>query len=91
MIKCSIQVCSESYIATPTCMLLHDFPVHLMMWLCVSATGDFPQTVVAFAFALANDYKFKYALEFANKVAAISTTKFGAANSMPRLNEIEKY
>ena len=35
--------------------------------------------------------KFKYALEFANKVAAISTTKLGAANSMPRLNEIEKY
>ena len=57
----------------------------------VDTTGAGDAFNGAFAFALANDYKFKYALEFANKVAAISTTKFGAANSMPRLNEIEKY
>jgi len=57
----------------------------------VDTTGAGDAFNGAFAFALANDYKFKYALEFANKVAAISTTKLGAANSMPRLNEIEKY
>ena len=57
----------------------------------VDTTGAGDAFNGAFAFALANDYKFKDALEFANKIAAISTTKLGAANSMPRINEIEKY
>jgi ribokinase len=45
----------------------------------------------AFAFALANEYKNKEALIFANKVAGISTTKLGAANSMPTIEEVNKY
>jgi ribokinase len=45
----------------------------------------------AFAFALANDFKYKDALTFANKVAGISTTKLGAANSMPTIKEVENY
>ena len=57
----------------------------------VDTTGAGDAFNGAFAFALANDYKFKDALEFANKVAAISTTKIGAANSMPNIKEIEKY
>ena len=57
----------------------------------VDTTGAGDAFNGAFAFALANDYKFKDALEFANKIAAISTTKLGAANSMPRFNEIKKY
>ena len=57
----------------------------------VDTTGAGDAFNGAFAFALANDYKFKDALEFANKVAAISTTKIGAANSMPKIKEIEKY
>ena len=41
---------------------------------------------------LANkESKIKEALEFSNKVAAISTTKAGAANSMPSINEVETY
>ena len=62
--------------------------IRLKLFLLIS---KFCSAANKFAFAIANDYKFKYALEFANKVAAISTTKLGAANSMPRLNEIEKY
>ena len=57
----------------------------------VDTTGAGDAFNGAFAFALANDYKFKDALEFANKIAAISTTKLGAANSMPRINELKKY
>ena len=45
----------------------------------------------AFAFALANEFKNKDALIFANKVAGISTTKVGAANSMPTIKEVENY
>ena len=45
----------------------------------------------AFAYALSNKLKIKDALEFSNKVAAISTTKAGAANSMPSINEVETY
>ena len=45
----------------------------------------------AFAYALSNKLKIKDALEFSNKVAAISTTKAGAANSMPKINEVETY
>ena len=45
----------------------------------------------AFAYALSNKFKIKDALEFSNKVAAISTTKAGAANAMPKLDEVEAY
>ena len=45
----------------------------------------------AFAYALSNNHKNKDALEFANKVAGISTTRAGAANAMPRLKEVENY
>ena len=45
----------------------------------------------AFAYALSNKLKIKDALEFSNKVAAISTTKAGAANAMPKLDEVEVY
>jgi ribokinase len=45
----------------------------------------------AFAVALANEHKYKDALIFANKVAGISTTRLGAASSMPTLNEVEEY
>jgi ribokinase len=41
-----------------------------------------------FAFAMANDKSIKEALIFANKVAAISTTKLGAANSIPTIDQI---
>ncbi len=42
----------------------------------------------AFAVGLANDLDIKKALTFANKVAAISTTKLGAAASMPFAKEL---
>ena len=45
----------------------------------------------AFAFALANDFELKKALVFANKVAGISTTKLGAANSMPSIDDVNNY
>ena len=43
----------------------------------------------AFAVGLANDLEIKEALTFANKVAGISTTKLGAAASMPFAKELE--
>ena len=45
----------------------------------------------AFAYALSINRKDKDALEFANKVAGISTTRVGAANAMPKLKEVEDY
>ncbi len=45
----------------------------------------------AFAVALANDLKYQDALIFANKVAGISTTRAGAASSMPTLSEVNCY
>ena len=45
----------------------------------------------AFAYALSINQNNKDALTFANKVAGISTTKLGAASSMPTLNEVEEY
>ena len=45
----------------------------------------------AFAYALSKNLNNKEALTFANKVAGISTTKLGAASSMPTLNEVEEY
>ena len=45
----------------------------------------------AFAVGLANDLNFKDALIFANKAAGISTTRAGAASSMPTLKEVNNY
>ena len=45
----------------------------------------------AFAYALSKNHKDKDALEFANKVVGISTTRVGAANAMPKLKEVEDY
>ena len=45
----------------------------------------------AFAVGLAKDYDIKKALNFANQVAGISTTKLGAAASMPSLEDLEKF
>ena len=42
----------------------------------------------ALAFAIANDKPIKEAIIFANKVAAISTTKLGAANSIPTIDQV---
>ncbi len=42
----------------------------------------------AFAVGLANDLDIKEALSFANKVAGISTTRLGAASSMPFAKEV---
>ncbi len=45
----------------------------------------------AFAYALSKNQDNRDALTFANKVAGISTTRRGAASSMPILNEVDKY
>ena len=45
----------------------------------------------AFAVALSKDLNIKEALTFANKVAGISTTKQGAAASMPSLEDLKNY
>ena len=45
----------------------------------------------AFAVALSKDLNIKEALTFSNKVAGISTTKQGAAASMPSLEDLKNY
>ena len=45
----------------------------------------------ALAVGLSKDLDIKEALTFANQVAAISTTKQGAAASMPSLEDIKNY
>ena len=45
----------------------------------------------ALAVALAKDSNYKDAIIFANKVGGISTTRLGAASSMPLLKEVEEY
>ena len=45
----------------------------------------------AFAVALSKDLNIKEALTFANKVAGISTTKQGAAASIPSLEDLKNY
>ena len=45
----------------------------------------------AFAYALSKNQSNKDAIEFANKVAGISTTRVGAADAMPKLKEVEDY
>ena len=57
----------------------------------VDTTGAGDAFNGAFTVALANDLKYKEALTFANKVAGISTTRLGAASSMPTLKEVEDY
>jgi ribokinase len=57
----------------------------------VDTTGAGDAFNGAFAVALANEHEYKDALIFANKVAGISTTRLGAASSMPTLNEVEEY
>ena len=57
----------------------------------VDTTGAGDAFNGAFAVGLANDLKFKDALIFANKVAGISTTRVGAASSMPTFKEVNNY
>ena len=57
----------------------------------VDTTGAGDAFNGALAVALANKLKYKDALIFANKVAGISTTRVGAASSMPTLKEVEEY
>ncbi len=57
----------------------------------VDTTGAGDAFNGAFAYALSKNLKDKDALEFANKVAGISTTRAGAANAMPKLDEVESY
>mgnify|MGYP006148589379 CR=1 FL=1 len=57
----------------------------------VDTTGAGDAFNGSFSFALANNYTYENALIFANKVAGISTTKIGAANSMPTIQEVESY
>ena len=57
----------------------------------VDTTGAGDAFNGAFAYALSKNHKDKDALEFANKVAGISTTRAGAANAMPKLDEVEAY
>ena len=44
----------------------------------------------SFSLALSKGKKIKECLELANRVASISTTKLGAGDSMPTLNELIK-
>ena len=57
----------------------------------VDTTGAGDAFNGAFAVALANEHKYKDALIFANKVAAISTTRLGAASSKTKIKEVEEY
>ena len=57
----------------------------------VDTTGAGDAFNGAFVVGLANSLENKDALVFANKVAGISTTKVGAAASMPLLQDVENY
>ena len=57
----------------------------------VDTTGAGDAFNGAFSYALLNDMNYKDAIVFANKVAGISTTKLGAANSMPTIKEVQEY
>ena len=57
----------------------------------VDTTGAGDAFNGAFAYALSKNQNNKDAIEFANKVAGISTTRVGAANAMPNLDEVEVY
>ena len=55
----------------------------------VDTTGAGDAFNGAFAVGLANNLKIKEALSFANKVAGISTTKLGAGDAMPFIQDIK--
>ena len=57
----------------------------------VDTTGAGDAFNGALAVALAKDFTYKDAILFANKVAGISTTRLGAAVSMPLLKKVEEY
>ena len=57
----------------------------------VDTTGAGDAFNGALAVALAKDFYYKDAILFANKVAGISTTRLGAAVSMPLLKKVEEY
>ena len=57
----------------------------------IDSTGAGDAFNGAFAYALSNNHNNKDALQFANKVAGISTTRTGAANAMPKIEEVEIY
>ena len=57
----------------------------------VDTTGAGDAFNGALAVALAKDFSYKDAILFANKVAGISTTRLGAAVSMPLLKKVEEY
>ena len=57
----------------------------------VDTTGAGDAFNGAFSVALSKNFSYKDALIFANKAAGISTTKLGAAKSMPTLNEVNNY
>ena len=56
----------------------------------VDTTGAGDAYNGGFSLALLKGKKIKDCLELANTVAGLSTTKFGAGDSMPTLNEINK-
>jgi ribokinase len=57
----------------------------------VDATGAGDAFNGALAVALARGDKSAKAVKFANAVAALSTTKFGAQTSLPNLDEVQKF
>lgn len=57
----------------------------------VDTTGAGDAFNGALAVALAKDYTYKDSVMFANKVGGISTTRLGAASSMPSLKEVLEY
>tara|TARA_B100000287_G_scaffold427761_1_gene477960 strand:+ start:1621 stop:2535 length:915 start_codon:yes stop_codon:yes gene_type:complete len=57
----------------------------------VDTTGAGDAFNGAFAYALSINQNNRDAIVFSNKVAGISTTKSGAANSIPTISEVENY
>ena len=57
----------------------------------LDTTGAGDAFNAALAVGLSKDLQIKEVLTFANQVAAISTTKQGAAASMPSLEDIKSY
>lgn len=57
----------------------------------VDTTGAGDTFCGSLSAALINDFELPEAITFANKAAAISTTKFGAQSGMPDLAEIKKF
>lgn len=57
----------------------------------VDTTGAGDTFCGSLAAALVKEYTLEQAINFANKAAAISTTKLGAQSGMPRLEELEQF